>query len=392
MKLLWLSFLLLAVNTFGFRHLSFGTRKAPISLQIKTNEDIHDSQKNVITSAFMKTLSAAVCGAALLTAPGDAFAARSGGRSGGSSFRSSPSASSSRLRAGSYTGTRSRSYSPPVVIGSPFGYGGYGMGYGMGFGFSPFSFIPINPTVLFLGFGAYALYNVLSNRVGGSDFTNDGNYGSLGLGASVMKIQLSLDADWSQSGNIMETLSQLSNRNGNISGRSQLAALLSDSSLTLLRKKSEWNSASFSAEQFNAGPRAEPAFQQLAISERAKFEQETTSSPPPGGILDGRPTQCVVSILVAVRGQSDVASMRSVQSIPDVTRVLQTLASEALTDEGENIMGVEVLWTPSKPGETLSKRDIVEDYPELLHQQVAKRWWGQMVPIQQPGRIAVHKE
>jgi len=49
-----------------------------------------------------------------------------------------------------------------------------------------------------------------------------------------------------------------------------------------------------------------------------------------------------------------------------VKKCLQGLAADALTDEGENIMAVEVLWTPSEPGTVISERDIVEDYPELL--------------------------
>jgi uncharacterized membrane protein len=49
-----------------------------------------------------------------------------------------------------------------------------------------------------------------------------------------------------------------------------------------------------------------------------------------------------------------------------VKEILQSLASEALTDEGENIMAVEILWTPSEVGNVLSERDIVQDYPELI--------------------------
>ena len=56
----------------------------------------------------------------------------------------------------------------------------------------------------------------------------------------------------------------------------------------------------------------------------------------------------------------------SASSVGNIKTILQTLASEALTDEGENIMGVEILWTPNEPGETLSERDIISDYPELM--------------------------
>jgi uncharacterized membrane protein len=45
---------------------------------------------------------------------------------------------------------------------------------------------------------------------------------------------------------------------------------------------------------------------------------------------------------------------------------LQSLAADALTDDGENIMAVELLWTPSETGTVISQRELIEDYPELI--------------------------
>ena len=231
-----------------------------------------------------------------------------------------------------------------------------------------FSLFP-PPSVLFLGIGAYVLYNFLSNRIGGSDFSNDGDSGSLGQGASVMKLQVSMSADWAKNGNIMQTLTDLSSRSGNISGRSQISSLLSDASLSLLRKSEDWTSASFEGESFNGAGKAEPTFQRIAIAERSKFKNENTSQgnarSSSSSIVQGASTEAVVSIIVAVRGRSD-ALKTSASSVGNIKTILQTLASEALTDEGENIMGVEILWTPNEPGETLSERDIISDYPELM--------------------------
>jgi uncharacterized membrane protein len=42
------------------------------------------------------------------------------------------------------------------------------------------------------------------------------------------------------------------------------------------------------------------------------------------------------------------------------------LAYEALSDSGENIMAVELLWTPSERGTVVSDRDLIQDYPELM--------------------------
>jgi uncharacterized membrane protein len=246
----------------------------------------------------------------------EAAHALSGGRSGGSSFRSSSSygrGSSSAMRS-SYRG----------------GGGGYNRGYGGGGMslmppimpmYSPFGFyggfMPINLNVLVLGFIAYTVFNTLSNRVGGSDFSSDDGTGmggsSLGGGATVIKLQIALQSDWAESGNVMETLSRLAEKNSAMSNRSDLARLLSESSLALLRRVNDWDGAAFEGERFMMGPqKAEPYFQRLAIGERSKFEKETNGDSSGGVAMIkdsndnsvSQPTQVVVSLVVAMRGQS----------------------------------------------------------------------------------------
>eukprot|EP00597_Dinobryon_sp_UTEXLB2267_P001506 CAMPEP_0170073170 /NCGR_PEP_ID=MMETSP0019_2-20121128/10628_1 /TAXON_ID=98059 /ORGANISM="Dinobryon sp., Strain UTEXLB2267" /LENGTH=324 /DNA_ID=CAMNT_0010282513 /DNA_START=252 /DNA_END=1226 /DNA_ORIENTATION=+ len=296
-----------------------------------------------------------------------AYAVPSGGRSGGSSFRSSSSGSSYRssgtsrsYSSGGYSGGYQSSYSPIIV--SPFSYG---------FGFSPFSFIPVNfNTLLFCGL-AYAAYVVLTNRVGGSNFSNEDDSGSLGSGATVIKIQIGLDADWSQDDSIMRVLSYLASKNGALTTRTELSNLLSEASIALLRRQGDWNAAAFDGEVFGGASKAEPVFQRISISERTKFDKESTDGSSSvirsSSSSYGTRTQAVVSIVAAIRGKSDAFLGRNgVRSSADVKRVLQSLASEALTDEGDNVMGVEVLWTPSEPGTSLTDRDIISDYPELI--------------------------
>mmetsp|Transcript_14385 Transcript_14385/g.45354 ORF Transcript_14385/g.45354 Transcript_14385/m.45354 type:complete len:185 (+) Transcript_14385:43-597(+) len=85
-------------------------------------------KKAIAKSVSQAALSAALAGTLLLS-PVDAFAARSGGRAGGSSFRSRPAPTRS------YSRTTVRSYAAPVPVPvpvSPFGYGGFGYGYGGG--------------------------------------------------------------------------------------------------------------------------------------------------------------------------------------------------------------------------------------------------------------------
>lgn len=37
-----------------------------------------------------------------------------------------------------------------------------------------------------------------------------------------------------------------------------------------------------------------------------------------------------------------------------------------MTDDGENVLATEVLWTPQDESDVLSKRDLIQDYPELI--------------------------
>ena len=325
--------------------------------------------KDLLEKIKKSLLPIALGASLLLIDPSNADAARSGGRSGGSSFRSggggggsSYRPSQTRLQSSSgyssYSQRPSVSIMPMMPMYSPFGYGG--------FGFTPF--IPINFNLLLLGGAAYVIYTVLSNRAGGSDFSNSNDAGALGSGATVMKIQIALESDWAEKNNIMSTLSNLAEKNGAMSGRNDIAKLLTEASLALLRKQGDWNSAAYEGELFrNGGQAAEPAFQKLAVKERAKFEEETSSfgSIQPTSV-GSTPTQVVVSIVVALRGTSTGYMKNNLRSISDVSTCLRGLASDALTDNGDNIMAVEVLWTPSEVGNTISSRELIEDYPELL--------------------------
>ena len=53
-------------------------------------------------------------------------------------------------------------------------------------------------------------------------------------------------------------------------------------------------------------------------------------------------------------------------SVSEIKRCLQNLAYEALIDEGDNIMAVEILWTPSDSDNVISPRDVIMDYPDLI--------------------------
>jgi uncharacterized membrane protein len=78
-------------------------------------------------------------------------------------------------------------------------------------------------------------------------------------------------------------------------------------------------------------------------------------------------TQAEVTLVLALRGESlkRFQLERSVNSASAVRAVLQQLASDTTTDEGENVLGAEILWTPEEPWETLDRNDVITDFPEL---------------------------
>lgn len=324
---------------------------------------------------------AAILGALFfLNNPEASQALQSGGRSGGSSFRSSGSTRSysmpSRSSGGGGYSSGYRSGPSinimPMPMFSPFGYGSP-------FGFSPFGFMPINLNFVLIAGAMYLIYNALSNRIGGSDFSSDG-YSGAAEGASVVRLTVSLDADWGNDRNIMQQLSNLAAKYNAMTDRSDLSRLLSETSLALLRTRGDWTASSYSGEQFRESnfQKAESSFQQLAIKERAKFEEENSNPDyndaklnliKPSNRFDGLmsiPTQAVVSIVVALRGKSEAANIKTIRSSSDVIACLERLAADALTDEGENVMALEVLWSPSARGATLSERDLIMDYPDLM--------------------------
>jgi len=371
MKLLLIFVSLLILNVNAFISHKNSLRMKNNVIEMKINNPFEDAIKGF--TAKSKLLPAILGGAMLMLplAPQPAVALQ-GGRSGGSSFRSSPSRSygGGRSSTRSY-GSRGGGYGGGMSVMPMPMYGGYGYGgFGMSpFGFSPFGFMPISPSTLLLGAAAYVAFNVLTSRVGGADFGNSGESGSLGDGATLLKIQVMMDADW-QSGNIMDTMSSVASRSGMMSGRADLSKLLSESSIALLRRQSDWNSAAVSTEKYNrfSTEKIEADFQRMAIVERTKFDEEVRGNTAGYNSLQpdnvGKSTACVVSLVVAIRGQSE-AAMR-VRNSADLRTVLQILASEALTDDGDNIMGMELLWTPSEQGAVITDKEIISNYPEMI--------------------------
>lgn len=292
-----------------------------------------------------------------------ALAARSGGRIGGGSFRRSAPSYSGGGRSYSGSGYRSGGgFGFPFLI--PF------FGFGGGFG------------SLFALMIGYALINYLANALRGVGGDNGegqpmmaqsgGRYGSSRVSVAQVQVGLlaqarSLQADLDRMAETADT--------GTAAGRSQV---LQEAMLSLLRHPDCWVYGNAEVDQVSLDA-AEMGFNRLSLEERSKFTQETLSnynsaqserslgSPALEGDVDGMASlmenatneYIVVTILVAAERRLDFPS-----PIGGETELRQALSSLGAI-AAEELVAVEILWSPQANGDVLSKDDILAHYPDL---------------------------
>lgn len=293
-----------------------------------------------------------------------ALAARSGGRIGGGGFRA-PSRT--------YSPAPSRTYTP-----SPGGYGyggGYGGGYypGGGFGFPfvmPFPFL-VGGGGLFSLLILFAVASFLLRALRSSQ-GEEGGY-SASPAVSVAKLQVGL---LSEARELQSSLNQIALKADTDSSQG-LAQVLQESTLALMRHPEYWMYAGSEVKQASLEA-AENQFNRLALAERSKLTAETLSNvgnmlrqadqakaalPDAGGALaetqfDKPGEFIVVTLLVATQGKLQLPAVSSSQ---DLRQALSQIGSVS----PDNLLAMEVLWTPQAEGDTLSSEDVLVGYPDL---------------------------
>ena len=283
-----------------------------------------------------------------------ALAAR-GGRIGGGSFR-----------------MPSRTYAPPSRT-----YARPGGGYpGGGFGF-PF-LVPI------FGFGGgfgglftilifVAIANFLMRSFRNAQGDDSLGYSNAMPTISVAKLQVGL---LSEARSLQEDLNRIAAK-ADTGSSAGLAQVLQETTLSLLRHPEYWVYAGDSVEQTRLEA-AESQFNRLALSERSKFSEETLSNvnnqlqqapaqdalPSANDELlalggeNGPGEYIVVTLLVATQGKLNLPTINGSQ---DVRQALSQLGSVS----GEQLLALEVLWTPQAEGDTLSSDDMLTGYADL---------------------------
>ena len=299
---------------------------------------------------------ALVC-ALVMSQAAPALAARSGGRMGGSAFRSRP--------------MPSRSYSRSPSSQPRAGGYGYSRGFGGGFGF-PF-LLP------FFGFGGVgSLFSILifiaiANFVvsafrrvsedGGSMFESSP---SSNPKVSVAKLQLGILAE---ARHLQPELDKLAMQ-ANTSSPAGLTKLLQESTLALLRHPEYWVYGDSQVEEARL-TEAEAKFNRFALTERSKFQAETlsnvkgeiSSSETKTSSLviseDTAPSEYIlVTLLVAAQSKLALGDIQSADNLRNALNQLGAVSADQM-------LAVEVLWTPQAMGDTLTSDDLIEAYPSL---------------------------
>jgi uncharacterized membrane protein len=292
----------------------------------------------------------------------DAYAAsRSGGRMGGGSFRAPTR---------TYSAPRPRQPAPSVPYGG--GYGGYGYGGGFGFPFMmPFfggwGFAPTGlfTTLIIIAIAGYLVQSFRKfQSEGGEELDLDNP------AVSVTRLQVGLLAQARELQTDLERIA-LSANTGSTEG---LVKLLQDTSLALMRHPEYWVYAGSDSEltRLNA---AEAQFNRFSLSERSKFTVETLSNynsqlqqagartallegDQPLTHPKGSGEYIVVTVIVGAQGKLQLPVIRNTDDLRMAINQLGAVGSDQL-------LAVEVLWTPEAKGDVLTSDDMIVGYPQL---------------------------
>ncbi|MDJ0706191.1 MAG: DUF1517 domain-containing protein [Leptolyngbyaceae cyanobacterium MO_188.B28] len=282
----------------------------------------------------------------------NALAARAGGRMGGGSFRAP-----------------SRPYSPPTrTYRGPSG-GGYYPGGGFGFPF-------IMPIFGFGGGGLFSIFLIIivanflvrTFQSAREEYTVERQSNPP---VAIARLQIGLLAE---ARGLQEDLNRIA-QTADTSSSAGLTQLLQETTLSLLRHPEYWMYAATESKQSRLES-AELEFNRLALSERSKFTAETVSNvnnqlkqasvkanlQSTGELtseMAGESGEYIIAtVLVGAQGKLNLPDVNDSQ---DLRRALSQIGSIP----SEQLLAVEVLWTPQASGESLTADEVIAEYPDL---------------------------
>jgi uncharacterized membrane protein len=236
-----------------------------------------------------------------------------------------------------------------------FGFGG---GFGGLFGI-----------ILFIAIANFLVNTIRQVSQGGG---GEGESYSSNPTVTVGRVQVGLLAEARSLQTDLDRMAQSADT-GSAAGRAQV---LQEATLSLLRHPEYWVYGAAKSEQGRLDS-AEAKFNQWALTERSKFTEETLSNynnrlssdaqaSLPGDSSKGELTEMsqapgeyiVVTIVVGTEGKMQ---MPAVNNTEDLRRALSQIGAIS----SEQLLAVEVLWTPQASGDSLTSDDMLAEYADL---------------------------
>lgn len=293
------------------------------------------------------------------------IAKKSGGRSGGGSFKSRPSRSSSPKR--KYTPRRSnynqrKSTSPTYRNSQPIRtYSNYGS-RSRNRGFGGLLFLMISLFVF--GLLIYLVYQMLSKSSNSaSRIENKVNRerDNDRVTVSILQVALSDAAE-----NIQQELSALS-LNADTDTESGLVELMQESALILLRNNHAWSHVLSSSTSLDIS-QAESAFNKLSIAERSRFSSETLSNmdgtlkTKAGTSSDSDDFASYVVVTLILGTADDKPIFTKINTEEALNETILQLSS--LRDD--YLIKFELLWTPQQADQYLTDEELLLEYTDMI--------------------------
>jgi uncharacterized membrane protein len=337
----------------------------------------------------------AILASTLAMTPLPADAAMSGGRMGGSFSAPSRSRSyggggggggysrsySSGGYSGGYRGRSSTTIIAPMPFYSPFYVPPPPVIYGGGVGAIPTVSRGISPfSLLFLGGFGFLFISSFFNNVRPTMETswsevidNTSGTSALGSGTSVLSLSVAVEVpNRDDPSSLLSVLTRLS-QTANTGDRKGVQNLTSQVALEVLRRKSSIQSASSDYQHFRDATKAERQFNKWSVEQRSKFEQENANvfsgvdrsvkvKRLPGNKVDANATMAVITLVMAIQGDS--TKIPKISNLKCVEEALRKISSDAKV--GDCLVSAEILWTPEDRSETLTRQEVIADYPELI--------------------------
>lgn len=286
---------------------------------------------------------------------GGSFGSRGGFRSGGGYSSPAPGYSG-----GGYGNPYSGGYG--YGGGSHFlffpSFGGYGLGYGGGFGL-----FGVLAAVAVVGLVVRAVRAGRAASSSGGSYYGDDEVGATPGRAYLYRLQLALGRS---ARGIQDRLAEFA-AEGDTESEAGLATLLQQTAVELLREKDSVRYLGTDARGPMTLTNAETAMNGMALAERGRFQVERVRAA--GGKVsrsaspaeDGREALELVVVTLLVATRTPLEKFGSAGSPADLSALLAELGGVS----PDAILGIEVVWTPADPNDSMTETDVMTTYPDL---------------------------